>query len=199
MKKEILKPVEGYKGYYVSNFGRVYSTKKSKNNPFGELFELNYRFSNRYYLQVYLFNNGKLKCFNVHRLVAEAFISKPQDCDTVLYEVNHIDENKLNNSVDNLEWVTKSYNQRYSNGKCVVGFKLDELKNYTLVKDASTIIFSQSLKDLEKLGYNKNRISYCLNKLKCAYGFIWLPLKKDYYKYASKFKEHFKNDNIVYI
>lgn len=60
------------------------------------------------YLQVSLNSNGKRKNFYVHRLVAISFIPNPNK----LPEVNHIDGNKSNNSVNNLEWVTSNDNKR---------------------------------------------------------------------------------------
>ena len=64
----------------------------------------------RGYLFVHLTNGkGKLKNEKIHRLVAKAFIPNPDN----LPEVNHIDENKYNNCVDNLEWCSVKYNRNY--------------------------------------------------------------------------------------
>lgn len=68
------------------------------------------------YYRVSLFINGKAKTYMVHRLVLSAFISNP---DPERYtEINHIDGNKNNNALDNLEWCDRGYNQRhaYRNG-----------------------------------------------------------------------------------
>lgn len=65
--------------------------------------------SNGYY-QIHLSKNGKSKKIRVHRLVAEHFIAKPLDKN----QVNHIDGNKLNNNINNLEWVTPSENIRHA-------------------------------------------------------------------------------------
>lgn len=61
------------------------------------------------YLHVLLCKNGKYITHNVHRLVAETFIPNPDN----LPEINHKDENKENNCVDNLEWCTRKYNMNY--------------------------------------------------------------------------------------
>lgn len=93
MSKEIWKNVVGYEGLYeISNLGRV----KSNCNG-GRI--LKWNVSNNGYATVELFKNKKSKRVLVHRLVASAFIDNPNN----LPQVNHIDENKLNNHVDNLE------------------------------------------------------------------------------------------------
>ena len=100
-----MKEIKGFPGYFVTKNGKVYSNKR------GKLRELKPApRSKNGYLGVALTKNGKKVTKNVHRLVAEAYIPNPDN----LPEVNHIDENKLNNHVDNLEWVTSSQNTRYS-------------------------------------------------------------------------------------
>jgi hypothetical protein len=105
-------PVKGYEGRYeVSNKGKVRSLirkhdGKIRGNPIllkiGKL-----KTHCKTYNTIWLRNNGANKRFYVHRLVAMAFIpnllNKPQ--------VNHIDNNPLNNNVENLEWCTNSENQ----------------------------------------------------------------------------------------
>lgn len=69
---------------------------------------LKFRFMGRYY-QTVLYKNKSCKSYYIHRLVAETFISNPDN----LPFVNHKDENKQNNCVDNLEWCTQKYNINY--------------------------------------------------------------------------------------
>lgn len=96
---EIWKDIKGYPGYQISNMGRIWSIKSNnylspwKNNS-------GYRVIN---IQA---ANGKRKGELIHRLVALAFVENPDKKP----EVNHIDRNKENNRMDNLEWVTKSEN-----------------------------------------------------------------------------------------
>lgn len=109
---EIWKDIEDYEGLYqISNFGNVKSldrtifhkkgfniTLKSKN--------IKYSKNKDGYCQVNLTKNSKQKCFKISRLVAEHFLNKEFSDQ----EVNHIDRNKSNNHVNNLEWVTKREN-----------------------------------------------------------------------------------------
>lgn len=100
--KETWKPIPEYNGVYeVSNLGKV--RKRCKN---GKIIILKPRLNYKGYGRVALINHYKRKEFCVHRLVAKCFIEnkyhKPQ--------VNHIDGNKTNNNVNNLEWVTAKEN-----------------------------------------------------------------------------------------
>lgn len=115
MQKEIWKDVIGYEGrYQVSNFGTVrsldrisYSGRKLKGkiiyhgtHPEG-------------YKTVNLCSNGICKTIRVHRLVAQAFIPNPNN----LPQVNHINEVKSDNRVENLEWITNRGNVNHSANK----------------------------------------------------------------------------------
>lgn len=101
--KEEWRPVKGYEGLYeVCNYGLVKSLGKRKTI-------MKIDVSKCGYAMIHLYKNGSYKRALVHRLVAEAFIPNPDN----LPQVNHKDENKLNNRVDNLEWCTASYNSLY--------------------------------------------------------------------------------------
>ena len=98
--KEIWKDIEGYEGRYkVSNKGRVYDNKLDKFIGYESLG----------YMCVALCKDKKQKKCRVHRLVAQAFIPNPDN----LPGINHKDENKTNNCVENLEWCTVKYNTNY--------------------------------------------------------------------------------------
>ena len=99
--KEIWKEITEYEGlYWVSNLGHV-------KNKYDKILIPEIRSG---YYSVDLCKNGKHKKHRIHRLVAEAFIPNPDN----LPQVNHIDENKVNNNVDNLEWCDNTYNTHYS-------------------------------------------------------------------------------------
>lgn len=111
--------MRGYEGYYqVSNFGNVrsldriiYGNNMSKYAIKGK--EKIPKMRNNGYLFVALYKNGKCSQLNIHRLVAEAFIDNVNNYPIV----NHKDENKTNNNVNNLEWCTYSYNSTYKNAR----------------------------------------------------------------------------------
>lgn len=100
------RPVAGYEGLYeVSNTGIIRSLFRYKK-------ELKPQISNSGYETVELFKNKTGKRTLVHRVVAQAFCDRPEGCD----EVNHLDEVKLNNHADNLEWTTRKGNVNYGTG-----------------------------------------------------------------------------------
>lgn len=104
---EIWKDIPGYEGkYQVSNTGEVKSLNYNGTGKAKLLKQLDNRYG---YLRVTLFKNGKRKWFRVHRLVAMTFLPNPNN----YREVNHKDENKYNNNVDNLEWCNAKYNMNY--------------------------------------------------------------------------------------
>lgn len=103
--------VAGFDGLYkVSNRGNVYSVERisSQGNKCGG-FTLKPAIASIGYLQVKLYENGIRKHKYIHRIVAEAFIPNPNNYP----EINHKDENKTNNHVENLEWCTRKYNVNF--------------------------------------------------------------------------------------
>ena len=124
--------------------------------------------SKRGYLQVCLTKHNKQHSFRVHRLVAECFIDNPEN----LPQVNHKDENKQNNNVDNLEWCTNDYNTHYGTGilrrsKAVI----------QKTKDGSIIKRFESVSEaFRNTNISRRSITRCCNKQKhylTAGGFIW--------------------------
>ena len=160
--EEIWKPVVGYEGLYeVSNFGRVFSMHTNR--------VIKNRLTGRY-LQVSLSKNGKVIQPLVHRLVAEAFISNPDN----LPCVNHKNEDKTDNRVENLEWCTWEYNNNYNDkGKRISKTKSIEVEQWSLRGELIKVWESQQ--EIQRLlGFKQGNISkVCNGKRHTAHGFIW--------------------------
>ena len=94
-----------YPGYYVTETGEVYS---SKTNQY-----LNQRYTTKGYKSVELYCDGKRVYPRVHKLVAQAYIPNPLN----LPEIDHDDEDKTNNNVSNLKWITSQDNNEKAHAK----------------------------------------------------------------------------------
>ena len=150
------KSIKGYEDYEISDTGLVRSLKYGKKRI------LSPRKNGRTgYLWVVLYKDGKYKCLYVHRIVAEAFIPNPLGLETV----NHRDENKLNNRVENLEWMTQGDNARYSNDKPIL--QLDKCGN--------VVDRFPSMSEAERqTGISDGNISLVCNGIrKTARGYVW--------------------------
>ena len=194
--KEEWRDIEGFEGLYqVSNMGRVKSLErttrigrgcriiperilKPQKNMWG-------------YLQVTLSKDGKIKHCMIHRLVAMAFIPNSNN----LPEVNHIDEDKTNNRVENLEYCSRSYNINYGTRNKKVAEKVAEkLKGkkhseehnkkiakklskpvFSVDKESGLIMFWESAIEAGRcIGISSSHISECCKgKLKSTGGFYW--------------------------
>ena len=175
---EIWKDVKGYEGLYqVSNMGNVRSLDRVL--PNGDNSHMLYkgqilkqRIGRNGYMRVLLCG----KDYYTHRLVAEAFI----DNNNNLPQVNHKDEDKSNNHVDNLEWCTHEYNIRYGTNRARASHKLKGVminnkpimqfeKNGELVNE-----FVSASEASEKTKIDNSSICKVANgKLKTAGGFLW--------------------------
>ena len=105
MEKEKVKWIEGYEGLYqITSYGRVISVDRYDrfNRHIGGVLKPQKTGSGRDYLFVPLNKDGKVRQFYIHRLVAKAFIPNPENKPCV----DHIDNDKNNNHVENLRWVT---------------------------------------------------------------------------------------------
>lgn len=179
--EEIWKDIEGYEGYYqVSNLGRVRSLDRyiTGNNGAiylrqGQIKEIKPHHSG--YLFVSLMKNRKRKIMAVHRLVAEAFIPNPDN----LPQINHKDEDKTNNRVENLEWCTGKYNCNYGTHNKRVSDKLTngktskEICQYT--KEGILVRKYPSASEAARQfrGKQGNISQVCLGKRNSAYGYLW--------------------------
>ena len=162
----MVKEIQEFNGiYFVSDDGCVFNKNmkalKVAQNP------------RTGYCQVFLHKNKKLVSRYLHRLVAEAFIPNPDH----LCEVNHIDGDKTNNAVQNLEWITRSRNIKhaYETGlrktTCVSAFLVsgERVKTFQSVKEAARFC---------GVSYNAG-ISNCLiGKTETAHGYVWRYAEK---------------------
>ena len=170
---EIWKPVVGYEGLYeVSNLGKVKAIKWHRGE---EEKEMKPYTTYKGYLRLRLTKNGKGKQFQIHRLVAEAFIPNPENKPYI----DHINTDRTDNRVENLRWVTNKENcnnpiskQNYSKSNkdktAVPILQFD--KNMNFIKKW------ESMTDAEtSLGIKSRLSEYCGNKYgrKTAGGFIW--------------------------
>lgn len=181
--KEVWRDISGYEGLYqVSNYGRIKSLPRlvGKGTRFEHISKerlIKSHINTSGYLQVRLCKDGIMSSsLAVHRLVATAFVPNP----TLLPEVNHKDENKINNLPCNLEWCTKAYNTRYGTrtartSKPVLQYSKDGvfIQRYASVKEASRILNIGS-SNIHSCAINKTKIKKG-NKYVCrsAGGYIW--------------------------
>ena len=173
MEKEIWKDIKDYEEMYqISDLGRVKSLAriiKHQNRHYRKDKILKTSIDNHGYLQVTLCKNGKVKRFHVHRLVAQAFIPNPENKP----QVNHIDGNKLNNNINNLEWNTAGENTYHAYKNDLIKHYNRKINQYDL--DGNFIKTWDSAKDIEiKINIHKSAIcNCCKNKRKTAGGYIW--------------------------
>ena len=105
--RSIMKEHPIYTGYYITQTGRVYSNKR------GAMIEKSLCINTVGYPSISLWYNGKQYYKTVHRLVAETYIENPDN----LPQVNHIDKDRTNNNVENLEWCDNQQNSEHSLAK----------------------------------------------------------------------------------
>ena len=112
IKSETFKDIVGYEGLYqIGNKGTVISFSRSNDDRYKNKQWVLKQYEDRNgYMYVTLSNNKKRKTIKVHRLVAEAFLDNPNSYPCV----NHIDSNRKNNNVSNLEWVTYKQNMEHA-------------------------------------------------------------------------------------
>lgn len=170
------KDIEGYENLYqISNMGRVKSLGNDKSRREKILKGSKDRVG---YLFIRLNKEGKVKTFKIHRLVAQAFIPNSDN----LLQVNHINEIKDDNRVENLEWCDCKYNINY-------GTRTQKTKKPILqfTKDGEFIKKWDSGTQIEKeTGIKQNKISACLKgRCKTTAGYKWV-YEKDYEKIPFK-------------
>lgn len=153
--------IEGYEGLYqVSNYGRIYSLITFK--------VLKTRVCRNGYLLIDLHKGKKASTFYVHRLVAQNFLPNPIN----LPEVNHIDEDKTNNHIDNLAWVTCKDNCNHGtrNARCTT-------RKQAVICIETGIIYESTREASRQTGIDQGSISKCCRNIPhyiTAGGYHWV-------------------------
>lgn len=166
-KNEEWKDIIGYEGLYqVSNLGRVKALERKYEHRTYPSIILKLRKDTSGYLQAFLYKNNKRKAWLVHRLVAINFIENQNN----YKEVNHIDEDKTNNQVNNLEWCDRNYNVNFGNRTLNTERKIEQydlqgnlIKKWNSISEAS-----------RKLHIACSGISACCRGVnKTCNGYVW--------------------------
>ena len=161
---EIFKEINDFEGYYISNLGRVKSCKR-KTEKF-----IAVKDDTHGYLIVKLWKDNKQYSKKIHRLVAEAFISNPEN----LRDVNHKDENKHNNCVENLEWINHKDNINYGTRN----ERANKTKSKAIIQlDLNGNVINEFISSYDaerQLDISESNINQCCNgKRKTAGGYKW--------------------------
>lgn len=182
MIEEIWKDIKGYEGLYqVSNIGRVKSLKRHRRGSGKELVCVNEKIkalqdNGHGYMTTTLYQNNKGQVVYIHRLVAVAFISNPNN----LPCVNHINEDKSNNSASNLEWCSYEYNNNYGTKPkrlSASNRNHPDTSKAVLQYDLQGNLISEwpSMREIQRRGVARCENVYraCVGIYKQANGFIW--------------------------
>lgn len=156
---EIFKNIIGYEGLYqISNYGRVKSLPRGNGNGYRERFLIleDIKRNHTTYKRVTLSKDGKVKRFQVHRLVGIHFLENPKNKP----QINHIDNNGSNNYYKNLEWATSSENMKHSEaqGRLKESQKLGAKK----IKQKKDLATKEKLENI--LGERLEKITYIDNR-----------------------------------
>ena len=169
--EEVWKDIPDFEGYYqASNLGRIRSVDryvKYKNTDGVALRKgkiLSPKTSNKGYLETTLMKEGKNYYKRIHQLIASAFLPNPNNYP----QINHINEDKKDNRVENLEWCTSRQNTEAYHESRIQVFQ------YTL-QGKLLKVWHSITKAAESIGINKTGIQHCCsgNKLKTYGGYIW--------------------------
>lgn len=168
MEEEIWKDVKGYEGIYkISSLGRIAKMDNGQNAKILRPF-----LTSRGYLQTCLVKNTTYKVYLIHRLVALNFILNPEDKP----QVNHINGNKLDNRLENLEWCTAKYNMKHAYDIGLV--KIGKGENHPMAKFTNL-----QVKEMRHLFYNKNFKIKAISLLyNTSYPVVYGIVKYKFYK-----------------
>ena len=168
--KEIWKDIPSLNGYQASNLGNIRSLNYHKTGKIKELSKYSTNFG---YLAVKITQNGIGRRYLVHRLVLITFKGEKEN-----KEINHIDGNKHNNCVNNLEWCTRRENilHAYKNKLKVArsGSNHPKAKKVLQIKNGEVIREYSYLSEVDKYGFNHSKVTLCCQgKRKRHKGYEW--------------------------
>lgn len=154
----VQKKIKGYEEYFIDEYGNVYSQKSRR--------YLNQDKGKDGYYYVQLCKNGERKRIAVHRLVATNFIENPFS----LPQVNHKDENKLNNNINNLEWCTEKYNTNYGNA---IKKRSQQVSKAVVCIETGEVFLSQKSAESKVGKCYKHICDCCKGKKQTCGGYHW--------------------------
>lgn len=169
---EVWVPIEGYGGQYdISTFGRVRSNGRFFQNVYIE-YDEPILLKLQKYKSGYVYVKLSRRMFAVHQLVAKAFLPNHRN----LRQVNHKDENKSNNNVNNLEWCSSLYNINYGTGikrrALAYGKRIEQLS-----RDGKHIAYYENAAEFERINNGKYRGQHvrraATGERPTAYGYKW--------------------------
>ena len=180
--------INGFPNYMVSNTGEIKSLNYNKTGR--EKILIPHKLSNGY-LGINLYDGNKRSCYLlIHRLVAQAFLPNPNGYRII----NHKDENRSNNSVNNLEWCSYKYNLNYGNRNSKLSNSLTNnpffsipvlqysktrefLKEFPSIAEAARTINNGNIKaavtNILKCCKGVADTQFGIVRRKTAYGYIW--------------------------
>lgn len=174
-KKVVYRDIPGYEEYYYADtLGNIYSKDRTIRGFVKKGRKLKPAKNSKGYLNVVLCKNGIQRTMKVHRLIAITFLSNPNNYN----QINHKDENKLNNRVNNLEWCTGKYNMNYGSIRKRLSEHSDAknrvkaVVRYTL--DGLNTKYYKSLISVKEDGFDPSFVAKVCKGIKTeAYGYLW--------------------------
>lgn len=178
MKEEIWRDVPNYEHLYeVSNLGNVRSLNKfvkTRGNGrrliVGRVLK-NLCGSGGYY-HVSLYKECKQEIISIHRLIAKVFLPNPNNYPVI----NHIDSNRKNNDLSNLEWCTQKHNLQHARDCGRLNYDSQKIKIKSFNPISGEFVYYNSINSVKKYGFTPSLVCYCAKgiiKSKTHKGLIW--------------------------
>ena len=180
------KTIDEYSNYQVSDLGRIKNVKFDRISN-GTIAVYGYK------VVGIISDNGIFKTYRIHRLVAKYFVHNPNPKEFNV--VNHINEYKLDNRANNLEWCTQTYNHNYGNA---VKKQVEAHSDTVVAEKGDEVIIAKSGKDLKRYLNVKSAPHYAISRNYLYYGYkvrIGFTISKNKLNGNTIIK--FKNNKIV--